>query len=105
MSNAGTKRYARLLQEVRDLLNQHDPVGLIAAGAPSDEYEPTAEMILPRLKGAASSRDVGRILEQIFERRFGADTMQTWTPSSHLKQGVWAAWQRFETSGPEVAEQ
>ena len=91
-------RYGNLFFEVRKILNEHDPVGLIAIGCPDDEYEPELGTILPRLRHAGSSKDVQEIIDQEFDKWFGRDTLGTWHASPELAQQVWEAWQRFKTS-------
>ena len=53
-----TATTVKLFGAVRAILNRHDLMHLIAIGCPEDEYEPEVEMILPRLRDAASPADV-----------------------------------------------
>lgn len=55
-------QYQKIHRGLTALLYRHDPIGLAAAGAPKDEYEPEAGSIIPRLKDANSAEDVRRIV-------------------------------------------
>jgi hypothetical protein len=64
---------------LRDLLARHDPLGLIAVGAPSDEYEEQADTLLPRLlelrrAGEPEEEAVLRIVHEEFVKWHGAAT-------------------------------
>jgi len=64
---------------LRDLFARHDPLGWIAVGAPSDEYEEQADMLLPRLlqlhhSGEPSELTVLRMVHEEFVKWFGAAT-------------------------------
>jgi len=63
--------YGGLFDAVSAALIAADPIGLIADGAPIDEYEPEVETILPRLKDAHDASDVEVILHEEFTRWFG----------------------------------
>lgn len=39
MGRSGAKRYAEAVAAVREVINRLDPIGLIAIGAPEDEYD------------------------------------------------------------------
>lgn len=56
--------------DVTALLRRHDPLGLIEAGAPADEYQPEAGTITPRLAQAMSAEDVQDILHTEFQAWF-----------------------------------
>jgi hypothetical protein len=64
---------------LRDLFARHDPLGWIAVGAPNDEYEEQADMVLPRLlelrtTGSLAGAEVLRIVHEEFVKWFGAGT-------------------------------
>jgi len=73
--------YQNVHRGLSDLLYRHGPIGLAAAGAPKDEYEPEVSTIIPRLKDANSADEVRRIVHQEFLHWFGGE----------------------ETAGPELA--
>jgi hypothetical protein len=87
-----------LVAEVRSLLNWHDPVYLIAIGAPEDEYDPEVRTILPRLGEASDAEGVQRVLHEEFTRWFGGVSMFTYEEFAPVAVEVWAAWLRFQQS-------
>ncbi len=54
--------YGSLYSDVSCLLRAADPIGLIAMGAPDDEYDPEVSTILPRLREANAAVDVQKIV-------------------------------------------
>jgi hypothetical protein len=84
------QRYPNLHRGLTELLYRHDPVGLAAAGAPRDEYEPEVGTIIPRLKHANTLDDVRRIVHREFLRWFDAEEA-TGPESSHnaIAQEIW----------------
>ena len=91
------ERYHSLYDEVLDILFQHDPIG-INFETNTDEYEPEVDTILPRLKEAASTDDLRRIIHEEFMRWFnGEDTAGPEAKYDKIAQAVWAAYQRFKS--------
>jgi hypothetical protein len=66
-------QYKQLCAVVLSALSEADPIGLLALGAPADEYEPEVGTIVPRLRTATSEADVRSILLDEFTRWFSAD--------------------------------
>lgn len=77
--------------DLTQLLFRHDPMGLIAAGAPDDEYESEAETIAPRLAEAASADDVRQILVEEFESWFTPEIAPSAESLAAPASEVWAA--------------
>jgi hypothetical protein len=77
--------------KLTEILNRHDPIGLIALGAPKDEYEPEVETIVPRLSAAENAADVTRIVWDEFGRWFGAAS--TTGPESAYQPLVQEVWE------------
>lgn len=69
----GKRRYLKLRGAVSDAVNRADPIGLLALGAPSDEYDPEVGTVLPRLRDAASAEGLAVILHEEFIRWFGSE--------------------------------
>jgi hypothetical protein len=63
------KQYGLLFATVAALLFESDPIG-INFGDNTDEYEPEAGTILPRLASAKSVDDVQTIVDEEFSRWF-----------------------------------
>ncbi|MGH9423343.1 MAG: hypothetical protein ACRD3J_25440, partial [Thermoanaerobaculia bacterium] len=68
------KRYQDLVAAVERAINEADPIGLIASGAPSDEYSPEIGTIIPLLVNAHRPDDVTGVLHGEFLRWFGEGT-------------------------------
>jgi hypothetical protein len=98
-----TELFVLLVREVTLLLAEHDRVGLIRMGAPSDEYDVEAGQIVRRVLGEAhSSRDVERIVAEVFEEYFGAGYADR---SSEVSEGIWREVQQAKAdSGLNEAE-
>lgn len=61
------RKYKRLYDELRDILNRHDPVGI--AGEP-DEYEPEVARILARSKATGSVTELTEVIRTVFVEMF-----------------------------------
>ena len=68
------KRYQDLVAAVERGINEADPIGLLAGGAPSDEYAPEIGTIIPLLADAHRPRHVTGVLHGEFLRWFGEGT-------------------------------
>jgi hypothetical protein len=88
------KAFLTLEREVTDVLNRADPIGLIAASCPDDEYSPEVGTILPRLKEADSVLDLQRIIHEEFTRWFGPDNAGPLANFAEAAQFIWATMQR-----------
>jgi len=85
------QNHRQLFEAVLLARAEGDPLGLIADGAPRDEYELEAGTVLPRL----NPEDVERILHEEFVDWFGANSagpLETYRPAS---VAVWRAWEHF----------
>ena len=67
-------RYQDLVAAVERAINEADPIGLLAGGAPSDEYAPETSTILPLLANAHRPDDVTGVLHGECSRWFGEGT-------------------------------
>jgi hypothetical protein len=63
-----------LVKAVEGAINEADPIGLLALGAPSDEYAPEIGTIIPRLVKAQDVDEVTAVLHEEFLRWFGNNT-------------------------------
>jgi hypothetical protein len=83
---------ATLFAEVSALLFQRDPMGINFVSN-TDEYDPEAGTILPRLTHCSTPADVQGVLHEEFSRWFGAD--MEGIPGqevSQLAQDLWQLW-------------
>jgi hypothetical protein len=83
------RRYGAPFGAVAGVLYRHDSVGLAAAGAPEDEYEPEASTILPRLEHASSEREALWVVRDEFARWFSPDVAG---PTKRYKEAVSEIW-------------
>jgi hypothetical protein len=84
--------YGSLYTHVSRLLREADPMGLIAMGAPTDEYDPEVSTILPRLHEAKAAVDVQRIVHEEFVRWFDADLVGPLTDYAEVAEKIWETW-------------
>lgn len=91
--------YERLFQDVTDLLFRHDPAG-INFETNTDEYEPEARTILPRLRGASSVKDVQRIVHEEFVRWFDPQTAGQRSRYLAIAGELWELWAASPLSRP-----
>jgi hypothetical protein len=85
--------YGDLFDAVAALLFRHDPVG-INFDENTDEYEPEAGTILPRLRNCESARDVQRVLHDEFVRWFDPVTAGPTERYSEIAAEIWRLWQQ-----------
>lgn len=62
--------------QLRTIINTHDPVGLLAMDAPEDEYDPEVKSILARLKNNMIEEEVRQVVFEEFIKWFGKDTLK-----------------------------
>jgi hypothetical protein len=87
-------RYHSLHDEILGILFQHDPIG-INFETNAKEYEPEVGTILPRLKEAASSNDLRRIIHEEFTHWFNGEGIAgPKAKYDKIAQEAWAAYQR-----------
>lgn len=87
--------FGDLRDSVAAALERHDPLALIAEGAPADEYDPEVGTILPRLKEASSVEDLERIVHEEFVRWFD-DAAGTVMQYRAVALQIWESWKRYE---------
>lgn len=61
----------QIMREMRDLINQWDPIGLLEMGAPDDEYECLVGPVLTRLSKRSSPQDLAVWLKSHITDHFG----------------------------------
>lgn len=87
------ERYGRLFETVSEILFRHDPEN-INFEFNTDEYEPEAETILPRLKDCSSVEDVSRVVFEEFVYWFGSDERKTEASFAAIAQEIWEVWHK-----------
>jgi hypothetical protein len=76
-------------------INAADPIGLLAAGAPDDEYSSEIGTVVPRLAKAKSVQQCQDILHEEFVRWFSAETAGPPEAYANLAIDLWPAVQEF----------
>jgi hypothetical protein len=89
---AERNKFRALFAEARCLFARHDLMGIWSPENP-DEYDAEIGTILPRLRAAASSEDVERMLKEEFEQWFYPGCVQPPGNYKPLADDLWAAWQ------------
>lgn len=92
-------QYDGLYSNVARLLRAADPIGLIAVGAPDDEYEPEVSTLLPRLREANAAGDVQRIVHEEFVRWFGPDIAGPISGYADVSERIWRIWLQSRARG------
>ena len=54
-----------------EILNRHDPMGMLAAGCPADEYWPEVDRIATDLRTDMTEEEVSSYLDRLFAEMFG----------------------------------
>lgn len=91
------RKYGALFQEVSAILFRHDPIG-INFETNTDEYDPEAGTIIPKLKECRSKKDVQEVVFREFRRWFGADTAGKKETYLKPSEEIWNAWLRFQSA-------
>ena len=68
-----TKEYKEVFLKIRELINEVDPIGLIALSAPEDEYDLEIGDIIIKLKSCSDESEVTEMVFDVFKKWFGND--------------------------------
>src|SRR5277367_2993449 len=85
------RKYEELFSAVSAALFEDDPIG-INFKSNTDEYEPEAGTIIPRLHSANSAEDVESILYEEFNRWFGAGDAGLKSRYESVSRRIWEMW-------------
>jgi hypothetical protein len=94
--DAVKRQYGPLFASISDALFEADPIG-INFDDNTDEYEPEAATIIPRLGSAKSAEDVQVIVHEEFRRWFGsasAGRREKYAAVSAKRWDLWCTFQR-----------
>jgi hypothetical protein len=89
-------QYGEFFDQVAAILFRHDPEG-INFDTNTDEYEPEAGTIIPRLPSCGTEDDVLRVQQEEFATWFGPGPSQ---PLLHFElpaKDIWEAWLRYRS--------
>ena len=86
--------YGRSYDSISALLHRHDPIGMVfGSDENTDEYEPEAGTILPKLKGCRSETDVLRVVHAEFVCWFDLATAGPQERYKQIAVEIWQLWQ------------
>jgi hypothetical protein len=91
------EEYREVYDNVVSLLFRHDPIG-IKFETNTDEYEPEAGTILPRLRSCLSESDALRIIHEEFVHWFGAETAGPQERYVQISTEIWQLWRKFNAA-------
>src|SRR5947207_1353865 len=98
MNRASKKARKRAIKELQDVVrcavNAVDPIGLVAGGAPDDEYDRAVGACVPKLLRATSQEDVQEILHEEYARWFGGE--DAGSPEAYAEPAA-AVWQFLQS--------
>jgi hypothetical protein len=92
------KLYGALFDDVTAALFRTDPIGLSFEDN-TDEYDPEARTIVPRLQHCLSVEDARAVIHEEFQKWFGADIAGPIERYSKTALEVWGIWQRRPSGG------
>jgi hypothetical protein len=91
-----SERYDNAFSATRDVVNKHDPIGLIEGGAPTDEYEPEVNDLVRMVLGVDPIDDAA--VDEVWVRWFGDSyTMSGSAALRALSDDLRALQDRFAT--------
>lgn len=92
-------RYQDLVAAVERAINEADPIGLLAGGAPSNEYAPEIGTMIPLLANAHRPDDVTGVLHGEFLRWFGEGTAGPRQAYEVPARQIWDALLEYRKTG------
>ena len=87
---------AQLFAAISAAMFRHDPIG-INFNMNTDEYEPEAGTVIPRLKGCSSAGDVATVLHEEFVVWFGSEIAGAQSLYANLAEEIWEIWKANKT--------
>lgn len=93
------QEYGWFYDRLMEILYEHDPVGLIAFGAPKDEYSVEVDAFLPLLPGMQSPILLSQVLYEVFVQMFDEQMMRSRRAAfDSLAADVWNVFQQYTTA-------
>ena len=65
--------YNQALNAVKEVIHAWDPYGLLAGGAPSDEFDPEIAKLVTKVRTISTEEDAVRSIEEVFADFLGDD--------------------------------
>lgn len=82
-------RYKAQLARVREIVNRHDPIGLMACGCPEDEYDPEVTRIVPLLDRCGDRLSFRDLCITVFTVMFYREAVERFTGWDGLIDELW----------------
>ena len=95
--------YGELFSAVSALLYRHDPIGIAFDNENTDEYDPEAGTILPRLRNCESTSDVQRVVHDEFVRWFDAENAGPEEGYALIASEIWELFRSRGNRRPDAA--
>ncbi|MEQ1794125.1 MAG: DUF1871 family protein [Nitrospira sp.] len=64
------QKYKQMFSLVRAVINRWDPYGLLAGGAPEDEFEHETALVVAKVKTIKTETDATVVLSEVFSDAF-----------------------------------
>ena len=91
------QEYGWLYDRLTEILCEHDPVGLVALGAPKDEYSVEVDKFLPFLPTIQSPILLSQVLYEVFVHMFDERMMcSRKAVFDPIAADIWKAFQRWQ---------
>jgi len=87
-------QYGSMFDSIAALLFKHDPIGINFEDN-TDEYEPEARTILPRLRDCHSAEDTLRVVHEEFVRWFTPEVAGQQKHYTQIASEIWGLWQEY----------
>ena len=94
-------QHRALFDGVTELLFKHDPMG-VNFEENTDEYDPEAGTIIPRLRGCTSEFDVLKVVYDEFGRWFGPELIKAGPRYEGAAREIWELYQREVIRGQDT---
>lgn len=92
------QEYGWLYDPLTEILCEHDPAGLVAVGAPKDEYSVEVDAFLPLLPEIQSPILLSQVLYEVFVHMFDEHMMRSRRAVfDPLAADIWKVFQRWQS--------
>ena len=63
-------------ETIKAVLDKHDPIGLLADGAPNDEYLPEVNQLFSKIRTGMSAKEISTLLRDTFSEMFAEISLE-----------------------------
>ena len=82
------KRNTITQERLEQIFKEHDPIGLVSMGAPSDEYRPEAEQLARRINDFSNVGIMADYIHMVFADMFAPLRIPT-EPFNKIAEQIW----------------